>query len=82
MLIDTREPLFPPAEPDPPPRRSLRLSSLRPFLPLLLGVALVLLSGAFAPLIAYGLILVACVLIGRGLAGFIRGTQGLSDHRQ
>ena len=84
MLIDTREPWFLPDEPDPP-RRRFRLSSLRvlrPLLPLVIGLALVVLSGVFPPPVAYGAILAACVFIGRGLGGFMRSTHGLKDYRQ
>ena len=82
MLIDTRGPLFPPEEPDPAPRRSFQWGSLRPLMPLMVGLALVLSSGAFPPVIAYILILAACVFIGRGLGNFLRSTPGLKDHRQ
>jgi hypothetical protein len=85
MLIDTREPLFPPSEPDPRPRRRFRagsLRALRPFLPFAVGLGLLVLSGAFTPVVAYGLILAACVFIGRGLGSFMRSTPGLKDHRQ
>jgi hypothetical protein len=84
LLIDTREPLFPP-EPDPTPRRRFRLGqlrALRPLLPLAVGLLLLVVSGAFPPVAAYVVILAACVFIGRGLCSFIRSTPGLKDHRQ
>jgi hypothetical protein len=85
MLIDTREPWFLPDEPDPGPRRSFNLGSLRALrrcVALVVGLVLVLLSAAFPPAVAYGLILAACVFIGRGLGGFMRGTSGLKDYHQ
>jgi hypothetical protein len=85
MLIDTREPWFLPEEPDPPRRWSFNLGSLRPLrrvIPLVIGLVLVLLSAAFPPVVAYGLILVACAFIGRGLASFMKGTSGLKDYHQ
>ncbi len=45
-----------------------------------LGLGLTLVSGAFAPVPGYVLILVACALIGRGLGSPVH--TGLTDHRQ
>jgi hypothetical protein len=85
MLIDTRESWFPPDEPEPGPRWRFNLGSLRVLrrcVPLVVGLVLVVLSAAFPPAVAYGLILAACVFIGRGLGGFIRSTSGLKDYHQ
>jgi hypothetical protein len=85
MLIDTREPWFLPDEPDPRPRRSFNFGSLRVLrrcVPLVVGLVLVVLSAAFPPAVAYGLILAACVFIGLGLGGFMRSTPGLKDYHQ
>ena len=49
---------------------------------LVLGLGLVLLSGAFPPIEAYAVILAGCVVIGRGLASIVQSTPGLKDHHQ
>jgi hypothetical protein len=46
------------------------------------GLGLVLLSGAFAPVEEYALLLAACVLVGRGLCVAVQAPPGLKDHRQ
>lgn len=80
LLIESREPA--PLEPEPGRRRNWPLLALRLSWRLVCGLGLVLLSGAFAPVEAYALILAACVLIGRGLAGVVQGTGGLGDYHQ
>lgn len=47
---------------------------------LAIGLALTLLSGAFAPIAGYVLIIAACAFIGRGLGTPVH--TGLQDHRQ
>ncbi len=47
---------------------------------LAIGLALTLLSGAFAPVAGYVLIIAACAFIGRGLGTPVH--IGLKDHRQ
>ena len=83
MLINTRElPPLPPLPPDRQPHRPWRLSVPRPALWLVLGLVLVLLSSAFSPILAYGMLLAACACIGRGLGGLTRSTTGMRDYRQ
>jgi hypothetical protein len=87
MLIDTRDRWEQPEpEPEPLPAGHMRpghkLRLPRPAILLVLGLALALLSSAFPPIPAYGLLLAACVCIGRGLGGVTRSTSGLSDYRQ
>jgi hypothetical protein len=80
MLIDTHGPALPCPESKPSgawPMEMLRLSWR-----LVLGLALVLVSGPFPPVEAYALLLAACVLIGRGLGVIVQSTLGLKDHRQ
>jgi hypothetical protein len=46
------------------------------------GLGLVLVSGAFSPVLEYVLIVGGCVLVGRGLNMFFRSSPGLKDFRQ
>jgi hypothetical protein len=81
MLIETRDP----SPPSPQPGRgrpTWPLTLLRLSWRLLAGVGLVLLSSAFPPIEAYGLLIAACVLIARGLGTIVQSTTGLQDHRQ
>jgi hypothetical protein len=80
MLIDTREPA--PHSPESEPPRAWPMEILRLSWRLLLGLGLVLLSGAFPPIEAYAVLLAACVLIGRGLGAALQSTHGLKDHHQ
>jgi hypothetical protein len=86
MLIDTREPPPEPPErpqpPQPPARESWWAADLRSLLLMVGGLVLVLVAGAFSPVVAYVLIVAACVLVGRGLSTFFRGQPGLKDFRQ
>jgi hypothetical protein len=83
MLIDTREP---PPQPTPPPqppgRESWWAVDLRSLLLMVAGLGLVLVSGAFSPVLEYVLIVGGCVLVGRGLNMFFRSSPGLKDFRQ
>lgn len=80
LLIDTHQP--PPPPPAPRPRRTWLGTILRMSWRLLAALALILLSGAFAPIEAYALLVAACVLIGRGLAVIVQSTPGLKDYHQ
>jgi hypothetical protein len=79
MLIDTRDRWEPPP---PEPGRPERSWPVRPALLVLTGIAVLVASGALPPLPAYGLILVACVLIGRGFATLLPYSSGMKQHRQ
>jgi hypothetical protein len=79
MLIDTRDDRPPP----PPPGRPERSWPVRPALLVVAGIFVLVISSAFSPLPAYGLMIVACVLIGRGFATLLPTSSfGLKDHRQ
>jgi hypothetical protein len=88
MLVNTRDRWEPEPEPEPEPRwaehkrRGYGMRLPRPALQLGLGLALALLSSAFPPILAYVLLLAACVCIGRGLGTVTRSTSGLREHRQ
>ncbi len=80
MLIDTRDHRPPPPPPDK--GRPERSWPVRPMLLIVAGIVALVVSGAFPPLPAYGLLLVACGLIGRGFATLLPFSYGLKQHRQ
>jgi hypothetical protein len=84
MLVSSHDPPPPPPPESSGPgrRRSWHLGEFRRLWLLPAGLGVALLSSVFSPIPAYALILVACVLIGRGLGGVVRNTPGLKDYRQ
>lgn len=56
--------------------------TLRGVLVYFIGLALILISGALAPIPGYILILGVCLFIGVGLGALVRDPSGLRDHRQ
>jgi hypothetical protein len=80
MLIDTRREPPPPTDPDG--SRHWRWDGWRWFMPLCVGVVLMVLSAVFPPFPAYILILGACVMFVRGLTRVVQNTPGLRDYHQ
>jgi hypothetical protein len=76
LLADNRDPRSPAA------RLTWPLTALRLSWRVVVGVALLLVSGAFTPVEAYALIIAACVLIARGLAVVVLELPDLTDHRR
>jgi hypothetical protein len=80
MLIETN----PPSGPSPQPiARGIRpRSAARAILLWAGGVLLILLSGAFAPVPGYVLIIAVCLVLGWGLGRLVPDASGLRDHHQ
>jgi hypothetical protein len=47
-----------------------------------MGVGLIVVTGALAPVPSYVLILGVCLFLGLGLGALVRDTSGLRDHHQ